>query len=63
MTPSLYTAPTVRESLDETPEAARLDWTVSPAHLLGDASPSVLVAAPPPSLELTRSVFGHNPLL
>ena len=31
----------MRESLDKTPEAARVDWTVSPAHLLGALSPSV----------------------
>jgi len=41
-TPSFSTALTVRESLDEMPEAARFDWTVSPAHLLGDPSPSPL---------------------
>ena len=38
--PYICTAPTVRESLDETPEAAGFDWTVSLAHLLGDPSPS-----------------------
>jgi len=31
----------VRESLDETPEAAGFDWTVSLAHPLGEASPSL----------------------
>jgi hypothetical protein len=41
-TPSLYTASTVRESLDEMPEAARVDWTVSLAPRLGDLSPSAL---------------------
>jgi len=29
----------VRESLDDTPEAAGFDWTVSFAHLLGEESP------------------------
>jgi transposase len=39
--PSFYTARTVREYLDESPGAPPFDWTVSPAPLLGDPSPSV----------------------
>ena len=29
----------MRESLDEAPEATRIEWTLSPAHLLGDSFP------------------------
>jgi hypothetical protein len=36
--PSLSTAWTVRESLDEPPEAAPFDWPLALAHLLGEAS-------------------------
>jgi hypothetical protein len=36
----IYTALTVREHLDHRPGALRRDWTVSPAHLLGDPSSS-----------------------
>ena len=39
--PAFYTAQTVREPLDEKPEAAGCDWTVSLAPLLGEASPRV----------------------
>jgi hypothetical protein len=39
-TSSFSTAPTVKKSLDPTPAAAGRDWTVSPAHLLGEASSS-----------------------
>jgi len=38
--PSLYTARTVREYLDDRPGAAPFDWTVSLAPPLGDPSPS-----------------------
>ena len=40
-TPSFYTAPTVRESLADTPDAAGFAWTVSLAHLRGDSSPGL----------------------
>jgi hypothetical protein len=39
--PSFYTAGTVPEQLDTRPGALAVDGTVSPAHLLGDASPGV----------------------
>jgi len=39
--PSFSTARTVREQLDPRPGALAVDWTVSPAHLLGDPSPRV----------------------
>jgi len=37
---TFYTASTVREHLDTPPGALGVDWTVSPAHRLGDPSPS-----------------------
>jgi transposase len=37
--PSFYTARTVMEHLDIRPRARGVEWTVSPAHLLGDSSP------------------------
>ena len=36
------TAPTCGSQLDQKPGALPFDWTVSLAHLLGDASPSLL---------------------
>jgi len=39
--PSLSTAPTVLEPLDQRPGALGVEWTVPPAHSLGDASPSL----------------------
>ena len=54
---------TVREYLDESPGAAR--------RLIGPSLPLTLLVirhqvprgCPSPESELTRSVFGHNPLL
>jgi hypothetical protein len=57
--PSLSTAPTVREQLDESPGAAPCAWTRSPAPLLGAPSPRVSWL-PLPRVWNSRGVFSDT---